>query len=221
MLQTNKFQLLYWLDSISRLPLAIIILILGCGLLFLVYGKMIFNIAVVINAAMFGAYFGWTLGIATGRPYLFAIAFGLLFGILAWPMLHIAVAFVAGMIGMTLFLQIVFVWPKLTEISPILAAIGFILFAILGWKLLIPAVILFTSLEGATMTTLATLALINQLASGNINIRWFVFGKSGIIALIIFALTAIGIIYQMKLDNSRSLSYLNSVSAVSSEKTES
>ncbi len=213
MLQTNKFQLLYWLDSISRLPIVLVLLILGCGLLFLVYGKMIFNIAVIINAAMFGGYFGWALGIPNGRPYLFAIGFACLFGLLAWPMLHIAVAFVAGMIGMTLFVQLVFVWPKLSEASPILAALGFIIFAILGWKLLIPAVILFTSLEGATMTTLAVLALVNQLASGNVNVRWFVFGKSGIIAIIIFALTAIGIMYQMRLDNSKSLSSITTVSS--------
>ena len=213
MLQTNKFQLLYWLDSISRLPIAIVLLILGCGILFLVYGKMIFSIAIVINAAMLGGYFGWALGIGSTKPYLFAIGFALLFGILAWPMLHIAVAFFAGMLGMTLFVQLIFVWPKLSEIAPILAAVGFILFAILGWKLLVPAVILFTSLEGATMTTLAILALINQFAGSNVNVRWFVFGKSGIIALIIFGLTAAGIMYQLRLEESQSLSSITSVSA--------
>ncbi len=198
MLQTNKFQLLYWLDSISRLPLALVLLILGCGVLFLVYGKMIFQIAIVLNAAVMAGYIGWSIGLQTGRPYLWAIGFAIVFGILAWPMLHIAVAFFVGMVGMTLLVQLVFIWPKLSELTPILAAIGFIVFAILGWKLLIPAVILFTSLEGATMTTLATLAIVNQFAGSNINIRWLVFGKSAIITLIIFALTAVGIIYQMK-----------------------
>jgi len=213
MLQTNKFQLLYWLDSITRLPLVIILLVLGCGILFLVYGKMIFHLAIILNAAVMAGYIGWALGAEMGRPYLFAIGFALLFGILAWPLLHIAVAFFAGMVGMTIFIQVVLFWPKLIDATPILAAIGFIAFAIIGWFLLIPAVILFTSLEGATMVTLASLAIVNQLAGSNVNIRWLVFGKSGLITLIIFVLTVIGIIYQLKFSDSKSLSSITSVSA--------
>ncbi len=199
---SNKFQLLYWYDLINTLPIAVIILILLSGVLLLFHGKSIFKWIVILNAAGMGAYIGWSVGLIHNRPVLFAIGLGVVVGILAWPLLRLAVALLCGIIGIAVFTQIVFVLPRLASIQPMINLAGFIIFAILGWFLLIPAVILFTSIEGAGMIILAGIAILERMGIVE-NGRWIVFGKTNTMIFFVLGLAMLGLIYQLGVGESK------------------
>ncbi len=193
----GKFQLLNWIDYLGTLPIILVILSLASGMIFLMYGKMLFKVIVMIHAAVAAGYFGWMLGMNTNKPWIFAIGFALIFGILAWPMLKVAVAGISGMVGATLILQFLIFIPGAARFGQIIAAVSFVTFAILGWFLLMPAVVIFTAIEGSAMVILSTLTLIDRTGLTSANLRWFVFDKSGPVIFFILLLAAAGVAYQM------------------------
>lgn len=195
-LPSNKFQMLYWYDLISSLPMAALVLIFLSGILFLFYGKSIFKWIVILHFAGIGFYLGWLLATNHGREWIFATGFGLLAGILAWPLLRFAVAILCGFMGLAFASQISLLFIKARQILSVLYLTAFIAFAILGWFLLIPAVILFTSIEGAILAILAGLAIAERFGVIE-NARWVVFGRTSLLLFFILALTILGLFYQL------------------------
>lgn len=193
----NKFQLLNWIDYLGTLPIVLVLLTLAGGMIFLMYGKILFKVIVMIHAAVVAGYFGWMLGMNMNKPWIFAAGFALIFGILAWPMLKVAVAGISGMVGAAMVLQLLVFWPAAARFGQIIAAVSFIVCAALGWFLLMPAVVVFTAVEGSAMVVLSALTLVSRTGLTSANLRWFVFDKSWMVIFLILVLAATGVTYQM------------------------
>jgi len=190
-----QLHILYWFDLIRSLPVTVNILILGAGLIFLTYGRAVFRMALILNAALIAGYVGWYLGLLVDRPRLVAALLALAFAILAWPMFKIAVACTAGLLG-TIFLVAAFsLVTQRVEYMVIAVAAGFICFAVLGWYLINPAVVGFTALQGSAMLVLGGLALIERTTTIIVVSRWP--DRAPWVLMVILALAVVGALFQL------------------------
>lgn len=193
----DSFQISNWVVSLRPLPISGILLMLGAGLIFLLYGRAIFRLALIVNAAIVAGYFGLQLGQRYGYPAPFAAGFGVVSAILAWPLFKLTLAFCAGLIGAALAVLIITAVSDQSNNWPIAAGVGFILFAILGWYLRDPAIIVFTAIQGGAVVVLCTLTLLEQIPFLSSNIRWLVYRQGTWVWLAVLAVSLMGASFQL------------------------
>jgi hypothetical protein len=81
----------------------------------------------------------------------------------------------------------------------IISAAGFLGFAVLGWFLLMGAVIFFTAFEGASLSILSLTVLLERAHLPLEKLPGFNYGRPGLIHLAIVVLGVLGIFYQIGL----------------------
>jgi len=159
LLQWDQLHLDWWLAQVRTFPTLTVVLILTAGLVILLFGRMIFRVVIVLNAMLLAGYAGWELGRQINRPWLAAVGLAVVFGLLAWPLFKFGVAGLTGTLGSALVTQIGSLFPRAAPYWLIISAAGFVLFSVLSWFLLMIAVTVFTSLEGATFMVVAAQVL--------------------------------------------------------------
>jgi hypothetical protein len=184
-------------EQIRQLPSPTLILMIGAGVLFLLYGRSLFRGLVMINAMIFGAWLGWRLGGSTQYPYIITIGLAMVLGILAWPMFKLAVAGSSGMMGAMMVWQVVNLHERLVHYGPVFLVIGFIVFAILGWVLFRAMIIVVTAVQGAGMILLSLVFLL-QRAGFFRESSWIQVDRPGAVHLAVLILAAVGILYQVR-----------------------
>jgi hypothetical protein len=194
--QWEQLQLQYWVDWLQSLPLAAVILAVAAGIIVLLYGRTLFRAIVVINAAILAGYLGWQVGLPMNRPWLFSLGFAVIFGILAWPLFKLGVAVLFGLVGAALGMQAAAVSPYAETYGFIFAIVGFVVFAVLGWLVLLFAVTVFTAVEGSIMIVLSLLELMRRGGMRVREIPWLAPDRVGAVHIIILVLALLGILYQ-------------------------
>lgn len=129
------------------------------GIIYLLFGVQIYKPLMAINACLFGAYIGACLGNKADSALTGAIIGSLVAGLVAWPMLKYAVAVMGGLcgagIGSSVWLTIGqdprFAWAG--------ALIGLAVLGMLSFILFRGSIILFMSVQGATMLVFGVLSL--------------------------------------------------------------
>ncbi|MFA5863718.1 MAG: hypothetical protein WC975_03430 [Phycisphaerae bacterium] len=198
-LQSNRFQLLYWIEQLRSLPTGTVVLALAAGIILLLYGRPLFRLIIILNAMPLMGWLGWQLGLEAGRPYWFSIGFAVIFGLLAWPMFKLGIALLCGLAGTALALQLATLFAKGGDYWPIFAVAGFILCALIGWILLKAAITVFTAMEGSTMIILSLVVLAERASFPIKNVSWLTFTRPGVVHAVILILGIVGIMYQFGL----------------------
>jgi hypothetical protein len=193
----EKFQLVFWIDQLRSCPTLFLILLVAAGLIFLLHGQGMFRVIVILHAVILAGFLGWQLGSATSRPWLFALGFAVVFGILAWPLFKFGIAVLCGVVGAALVSQITLLFPRGPEYLPVTSVLGFLLFAVAGFFLIPIAVTIFTSLEGAALILLPLLVIAERLGMSFQKTAWLTFDRPGVLHAAILILAGLGMVYQI------------------------
>ncbi|MDY6914660.1 MAG: hypothetical protein SVT52_09435 [Planctomycetota bacterium] len=136
------------------------VLLLACGLVYLLQGWKVFKILVVVNAAVLGVLAGAQLGGMLGgrnMPLFGAIACALLFAALAWPLMKFAVSIMGGLVGSFLGFGL---WRYITDATGRVdlnqyawtgALIGLLTLGLLAFVIFRQVIVIFTSVQGAVL----------------------------------------------------------------------
>jgi hypothetical protein len=185
--------LLEWCRSAG--PGLAVILIL-CGIVFLLFGYSIFKVLVTLNAAVLGGYVGMLLGERTGVEVPAAIIGAMLAATAAWPTMRYSVAIMGGLFGAVLGVTL---W-RLSNLDPAFGwsggMTGMVFFGLLSFLLFRECIITYTSLQGSVMLVFGILGLVfkYQEVGGPLSHHFQI--KPFLLPLAIFIPTLGGFIYQ-------------------------
>lgn len=184
-----------WIEQLRQLPTPALVLMIGAGVIFLLYGRSLFRGILILNAILFGAWLGWQIGQTTQYPYIITIGIAIVLGILAWPLFKVAVAILSGLTGATMVWQVVSLYERTAYYGPVLVIVGFLVFAVLGWFLLKATITVVTAVQGAGMILFSLVVLAQR--AGLLEGGWMQVDKPGAIHLAVVILAILGILYQI------------------------
>ena len=157
-----------YIDYLMSLGILEGIVLLACGLVYLLYGWKVFRILVVVNAAILGAFVGEHVGAllrGANMPLFGTLAGAILSAALAWPLMKFAVSIMGGLVGSVLGFLI---WnsasvavgnPAWNQYAWAGALIGLVTLGLLAFIIFRVIIIIFTSFQGAFMTVGAIMSL--------------------------------------------------------------
>ncbi len=136
------------------------ILITLIGIVYLMHGWTMFRGLILLNAMLIGAYLGVILGSRyTTYPLAGGLVGALVAGITTWPLMKWAVAVIGGLVGSVLGASI---WmaanldPTYAWAGALTGLVGFGMFSFILFR---ASIIMYTSLQGATMVVMGLLGL--------------------------------------------------------------
>ncbi len=166
------------------------------GVIFLIWGFMLYRGLVIFNAALLGGWIGGTLGQSNGSALAGAALGAFTFGAIAWPLMKYAVALMGGMYGALLGASL---W-RTFGLEPHLAwaggAMGLVALGMLSFVLFRTSVILYTSLQGSAMLVFGLLGLIFKYQEIQPQLSQNLLLRPMLMPTLIFIPTLLGLIYQ-------------------------
>ncbi len=180
------------------------VVLLGVGIVYLLYGWRYFKVLVVINASLVGTFLGYRLGLVLGgnMPWFGAVAGCVLLAILAWPAMRYAVSLMGAIAGAAVGYG---AWQYsaaasgkevLLDYAWVGAVMGLIGLGLLAFVILRVTVMIFTAVQGSAMTVSAFLILLFKYEGPRINIVDAIRTNVHLMALIIAVPAAIGFAFQ-------------------------
>ncbi len=182
------------------------------GILCLFNGPKFYKVATVAVAGAIGTFGGYWLGQHIDAPYIVAGALGLLFAVVAFPLMKYAVSVFGGLAGAFIGANL---WAGIshavntaaskggnaTTVMPegsywIGALIGLIVCGMLAFVVFKLSVELFTSVSGATLAVLGVLALLLSFEPWRESVSSGVTANKLVIPLLVFVPAIIGLILQ-------------------------
>jgi hypothetical protein len=153
----HQADLLEWCRAMG--PGSAVILVFA-GIIYLMFGFKVFKFLVMLNAAVFGAYLGAILGKHGDAALGGALIGGVVAAAIAWPTMRFAVAAMGGTFGAVLGASL---W-RTANLDPNMAwagaVVGLATLGLLSFILFRGSVMMFTSLQGASMLVFGILGLI-------------------------------------------------------------
>ncbi len=177
------------------------IVLLACGLVYLLYGWKVFRILIVVNAAILGGFLGVQAGqLLQGQnmPLFGAVAGAVLLAALAWPLMKFAVSIMGGLIGSVLGF---FIWtsvsnaagnPGLNQYAWAGALIGLVTLGLLAFIIFRITIIIFTAVQGAFLTVGAIMALLMKFEMPRARLLTAFSSNPHLLMLVVLVPTLIG-----------------------------
>ena len=160
------------LSELEKLPIIAAAVIVTLGVLCVFNGYRWHKWVVALLALASGIGLGLILSQQMGRPMIIAVAVGLLFAMVATPLLRISVMLFGGLTGAFIGSN---VWTAVNETSVdhhwAGATIGFIVIAMLSLVLFRLVVVLFTSVGGSAMVICGGITLLMGVPTWNDAVR--------------------------------------------------
>lgn len=154
------------LDTLSSMPLIGASVVVVVGILCVLNGYRWHRWVIMVLAFMCGLGIGQLLSTQIGKSAIVAVALGLLFAIIATPMLKVAVAIFGGLTGAFIGAN---AWTAIQVSAADMqwagALMGFILLALLSLILFRLVIVLFTSVGGAAMVLFGSITLLMHVPS--------------------------------------------------------
>ncbi len=194
------------LAALTAMHFAHGLLLAAVGLVFLFTGWRFYKWLMTFNAAAFGAVFGGAMTVQFGfEPYWWigALAGGGVLGILAWPLMKLFVALLGGAIGAGLGwtgFQYVAASLQHTDLLPYAwagAILGAVLLAVLAFLIFRAAVMLATSLQGASLFVAGLLCLLFQAPTLRESLTEALQARPPALLLIVLGVSAAGLAVQI------------------------
>jgi len=193
-LLTNPDKLL---NALSALPMIYAPIIIVVGILCVLNGYQWHKWVVVTLALLLGLFVGHLLSQQMGRSIIVAVSLGILFAIIATPMLRWTVAVFGGLTGAFLGAN---AWT-LVNASPAdaqwaCACMGFIALAMLSFVVFRLVVVLFTSVGGGAMVVLGSIALLMHVPNWDEPIRQSLTANPYLVPLLVTVAAVAGFVLQ-------------------------
>ncbi len=185
--------LLQWCQTMGPLTA---VLLMGIGVVYILFGWYLYKSLVTLNAAVIGALVGAIIGDKLGSMGAGVVLGAFIAGVVTWPTMKYAVSVMGGLFGAVLGASL---W-RAANLEPSYAAsgaaMGLILFGLLSFIIFRGSVILYTSLQGAVMFIIGLLGLVYKYQDLAPKITESMTVKPFLLPMIIFIATIIGQVYQ-------------------------
>jgi len=185
----------FW-DHVSQLNYAEAGLLIGAGLVYLLYGWKIFKILVMVNAALAGAWIAYWLAQRYEIGWWLSPIGGLVLAILAWPLMRYAVCLMSGLAGALLG---AFVARSLMLSNTLVlasAALGLVTLGLLAFIIFRVIVVGFTSVQGSLMTVGGLVGMVAKVQNMSDAIQKGLFDRHYMLPIMVFIPALIGFVYQ-------------------------
>jgi hypothetical protein len=172
-------------------------LFLIIGVLMILFGINLYKAVVMINAGLVGAAIGMFIGEKAGNESVGALIGGFTAALIAWPLMKHAVAImgfaIGGIVGASLWRMSAVQQPELYWVGGLL---GGITFGLLSFLLFRGCVMMYTSLQGATMAIFGLLSIVMKYQDLDPRVAHYISAKAFVLPLAIFIPTLFGLIFQ-------------------------
>ena len=181
------------------------VLLLVCGLVYLLYGWKIFKVLVVVNAAILGTLVGTKAGAmlqGENMPLFGGIAGAVLLAVLAWPLMKYAVSLMGGLAGSFFgygswhYIANAMQAKDASQYAWVGALIGLIVLGMLAFIIFRVTIVLFTSIQGSFLTVAGSLALLMLAGSLKTPLRNALEGNLHLLPILIVVPAVIGVCFQ-------------------------
>ena len=167
------------------------------GVIMLLFGVSFFKFVVMVNAAILGAGIGMVIGDKVGNEGVGGLIGGFTAALISWPLMKHAVAimgmFLGAAVGAALWRLFATEHPELLWVGGIM---GGITFGLLSFLLFRGCVMMYTSLQGATMAVFGLLSLVMKYQDLAPRLTHYLSSKTFVLPLAIFIPTLFGLIFQ-------------------------
>ncbi len=194
-----------YVDLLTSAAILQALFLIIVGTVYLLCGWKMFKVLVVANACLIGGIFGGALGArmtAQNMQVIGALTGGVLFGILALPVMKYAVATMGALagsfIGYGLWTYVAGLSNRAepTQYAWAGALLGLIALGMFGLVLMRETVIIFTSLQGALLTITGLLALAMKWNSFQQPLEQNIVNNIHLLPVLVIAPTLVGIVCQ-------------------------
>ena len=195
-----------YVNMVADMHLAVAILLLMCGMVYLLHGWKAFKMLVIINAAILGGFVGHQVGryLPGGEnlPLFGGLAGGVLFAVLSWPLMKFAISIMGALAGAFLgygiwnYLAVSAGRSNFGEYSWAGALIGLVALGLLALVIFRWVVMVFTSLQGSLLTVSAILSVLMRFEPLNEKIRTGLTGNFHLLMLLLSVPAMIGFGFQ-------------------------
>ena len=196
----------FLVQHLQTLSVVWAVVFLIVGLLCMLNGYRFYKVATITVAFLFGLFMGYWLGAKIGAPEIIGGCLGLLFAVMAFPLMKYAVAVFGGLagafIGANLWSGIAGAlnthagWDIPHEAFWVGALVGLVVCGMLAFILFKLSVVLFTSVSGSTVMVLGGLALLLSFEPWQQPISDHLANKHLVIPLLVLVPATIGLIFQ-------------------------
>lgn len=190
---------------LQDLPVAMAGVLLAVGLVCLLAGCKVYRSVVILIAALTGLVVGFQLGAVVDAELIVAVCLGVLLAVVAWPLMKYAVAIAGGLAGAfmganawTAAMAVVYrheAHPPTVDAHWVGALVGLMMLGLLSFILFEISVLLFTSISGAVLALMGTLALLLQIPAFHDTIEQGIH-NAAILPMMVVVPTVIGIVFQ-------------------------
>jgi hypothetical protein len=159
--------------ALEKMSVVWALIFLVAGLVAMINGFKLYKWCTIVLALAIGVFAGYFMGKAINAQYVVAGCLGLLLAVCCWPLMKYAVALFAGIVGAFLGANL---WAAASTLvndqalrEHIVATywvgglVGLVFCGMLAFLLFKVTVVLFTSVTGATLAMLGTLALLVRI----------------------------------------------------------
>jgi len=192
---------------LQAVPVVFAVVCLISGVVCMLHGAKFYKPVVVIAALAIGAFVGYELGKSIEARYVVATVLAALLAVLAMPLMKYAVAVLGGLVGAFAGANAwsaLWQWAHSAPIGStpedgshwIGALLGLLVCGMLAFVLFEQAVIVFTSLSGATLAMIGATALLLQVAAWRTPILEQLSANTIVVPLLVLAPAVIGLIHQ-------------------------
>lgn len=171
-------------------------LFLMVGVIILLFGINVFKAVVMVNAAIVGAALGSFFGERAGNEAVGVVIGGFTAALVSWPMMKHAVAIMGVAIGAVVGASLWRVFSLNPELFWAGGLVGGITFGLLSFLLFRGCVMMYTSLQGASMAVFGILSLVMKYQDVAPKLTQYLSAKTFILPVAIFIPTLCGLIYQ-------------------------
>jgi len=194
-----------YVDSLMTMDVALALVLLVCGLVYLLQGWKVFKMLVIINAGILGAMVGGELGrnltVQHGAVFS-AVAGSVLLAVLAWPLMKAAVSLMGGLAGafvgygMWSYAARLIGRPGLADYTWVGALLGLIALGLLAFIVFKAVIMVFTSLQGSVMTVSGLVAILCRLGPVREALYEPLRSNAHLLLLLIALPATIGLVFQ-------------------------
>jgi len=200
------------LPILERMSIVWAVIFIIAGVLTLLNGYRFYKAATIILALMIGLFAGYAMGQHINEPMIVGACCGVLFAVIAWPLMAYAVAILGALAGSFIGANI---WTSVCQLDAVAnampdgvggsywigALIGLIVFGMLSFILFKLAVVMFTSISGSTMIVFGLVALLLQFQPWHASVNDSLSAHAMIVPLLVIVPAIIGLILQQPWSN--------------------
>lgn len=194
-----------YLNCMGALNILAAMLMLACGLVYLLQGWKVFKVLVIVNAAILGALIGSQLGTllkGANMPLFGAIAGGVLLAVVAWPLMKYSVTLMGALAGCFMGYG---AWHYVANAVGTAGAhqyawagalMGLIVMGLLSFVIFKVTIIIFTCFQGALLTVSGALAILMAIPATKTPIENALNSNFHLMPLMIVVPAVIGFAFQ-------------------------